>query len=70
MQYGSDNTTATGMSIIASESNMRFRMKLKLSAVGWKRFACNWHNLDRLMGSPILGLPVGRISSWSPVRWA
>jgi hypothetical protein len=59
MQYGSDNSTATGMSIIASESNMRFRMKLKLSAVGWKRFACNWHNLDRLMGSPILGLPVG-----------
>ena len=59
MQYGSDNTTATGMSIIASESNMRFRMKLKLSAVGWKRFACNWHYLDRLMGSPIIGLPVG-----------
>lgn len=57
-QYGADNSTATGMSIIASEANMRFRMKLKLVAIGFQRLACNWHNLDRLMGSPILGLPV------------
>ena len=57
-QYGADNTTATGMSIIASEANMRFRMKLKLVAIGFQRLACNWHNLDRLMGSPVLGLPV------------
>ena len=37
---------------------MRFRMKLKLVAIGFQRLACNWHNLYRLMGSPVLGLPV------------
>ena len=56
--YGANNETATGMSIIASESNMRYRMKLKLVSIGVQRLACHWHWLDRALGSPILGVQV------------
>jgi hypothetical protein len=52
------NQTATGMGIIASESNMRHKLRMKLAQLGFRRVAKHIYCLDRAMGSPIMGVPV------------
>jgi hypothetical protein len=57
-QIDPSNQTATGMGIIASESNMRHKLRMKLAQLGFRRVAKHIYCLDRAMGSPVMGVPV------------
>ncbi|HKY59412.1 MAG TPA: hypothetical protein VJP59_00225 [Gemmatimonadota bacterium] len=58
--FGLDNSTATGMSIIREESNQRYRMKLKLIQIGFRRVAEIYHYMDRSISMSPVDVPVDR----------